>query len=181
MIHTRFSEALQADESGRTVFGIVVPFDQTATVDDGSGPYRETFLLGAFARTIAQRGHKVRLHLMHDTARSLPIGKAVELEERPEGLFGAFKVARTQSGDDALTAIREGLAEAFSIGFTSVRQETVGGVVQRREVSLREVSVVHSPAYAGAAIAGIRSQTLLSAVDYRRRLQLLTEGTPFHE
>jgi HK97 family phage prohead protease len=171
---------LRSDSVGRTVFGLVVPFNDPATVNDGSGNYREQFAPGSFTRTIAQRGHKVRLHVMHDSAKSLPVGKAVELEERSEGVFGAFSVPHTRAGDDLLTAIAEGLADSFSIGFTPIAAETRAGIVTRTEVALREVSVVHTPAYAAATIAGVRSGDVppISADAFRRRLALLTERLP---
>jgi HK97 family phage prohead protease len=171
---------MRSDSAGRTVFGIVVPFNDPATVNDGAGEYREQFTPGSFARTIAQRGHKVRLHVMHDAAKSLPVGKATELEERPEGLFGAFSVPHTRAGDDLLTAIAEGLADSFSIGFTPIAAQTRAGIVTRTEVALREVSVVHTPAYAAATIAGVRSgsPSPVSADAFRRRIQLLSERFP---
>ncbi len=38
---------LHADESGRRVFGIVVPYNERAECDDGYGPYSEMFVRGS--------------------------------------------------------------------------------------------------------------------------------------
>ncbi|WP_051133190.1 HK97 family phage prohead protease [Nocardia paucivorans] len=158
--------------TGRTVHGLAVPFGEVAEVRDGYGPaYRERFVKGAFARTIAERSHKVRLMAMHNS-RALPIGRATELVETTEGLRVAFAVSETTAGNDALALVRDGTVSAFSIGFVPVRHRTVDGVLERLEVSLREVSLVTEPAYAGAAIAGVRSgqPARIVTVDHARRI-----------
>lgn len=149
--------------TGRTVHGIAVPYEQVTTIrdfDPASGKlheFPEKFVMGSFARSIRERGHKVKLLVGHDT-RKLPVGKAVELREEPDGLHAAFEVADTTIGNDVLTAVRDGLAEGFSIGFQVVREEWINGVRTHLEAGLREVSVTAYPAYEGAQIAGVRTQ-----------------------
>lgn len=141
---------------GRTVYGIAIPFDQEARVNDGFGPYTEVFRRGAFAKTIAERGDKVKLLVNHDMKR-LPIGKAIKLREESVGLLAEFKVSATREGDEALELIRDGVLDAFSVGFSSVKHREVRtGVIERTEVRLREISATPFPAYEGAAIAGVR-------------------------
>lgn len=167
---------VRADGAGRTVFGVVVPYGQVAEVNDGRGPYRESFVAGAFARSVADRGAKVRLFINHDTMRRLPIGRATELADRPDGLHGAFVVSATRDGDEALTLVRDGVVDSFSVGFRPLRERSVGGVVERTEAALREVSLVAMPAYAGALVGGVRSVPHLSAEAARRRLDLLRKA-----
>jgi HK97 family phage prohead protease len=93
---------------------------------------------------------------MHETRR-LPIGKATQLEERTDGVHGAFLVARAREGDDALELVDSGIVDGFSVGFIPVREPRDGDVTVRIEASLREVSLVHSPAYTGALVAGVPS------------------------
>lgn len=143
------------------MFGTVVPYGQVAEVSDGGGRlYQERFEFGAFERSIRERGSKVRLFDSHNTRR-LPIGRAVELREHSEGLHAAFEIAATRDGDDALELVRSGTVDAFSVGFRGVRDRRDGDVVVRTEAALMEVSLVGLPAYAGAAIAGVRSQSLV--------------------
>lgn len=142
------------------MYGTVVPYGQVAEVSDGGRPYRERFEFGAFDRSIRERGNKVRLFDSHNTRR-LPIGKAIELREHQDGLHAAFEIAATRDGDDALELVRSGTVDAFSIGFRGIRERHDGHVVVRTEVALMEVSLVGLPAYAGAAIAGVRSQSLV--------------------
>ena len=142
--------------TGRTVHGIAVPYGQVAEVSDGGRPYRERFEYGAFRRSIAERGHKVRLFGNHEL-RQFPVGRAVDLREERDGLHVAFDIVATRDGDDALELVRSGTVDSFSVGFSGIRAHEVNGVVVRTEVSLREVSLTALPAYSGAEIAGVRS------------------------
>jgi HK97 family phage prohead protease len=144
--------------AGRTVYGLVVPYNQTVEVRDGFSSYHERFAPGAFTRSIAERGQKLKLLLAHD-AKRLPIGKVVELHEQPDGVHAAFEIAATRDGDDALEAVRSGVADAFSVGFRPIRHRREGDVIVRTEASLREISLVGVGNYPGAVVAGIRSET----------------------
>jgi HK97 family phage prohead protease len=142
---------------GRTVYGLVVPYGQTVEVRDRFSRYKERFEPGAFRRSIAERGQKLRLFTGHNT-RKLPIGKAVELHEQPDGLHASFEIAQTRDGDDALELVRNGFADAFSVGFRPIRNRMDGDVVVRAEASLREVSLVGLAQYEGAVVAGVRAE-----------------------
>lgn len=144
---------------GRTVVGWAVPFDAPTAIQDASGSYEETFRRGAFARTLTERGpERVKFLAQHDRA-GLPLGRAVVLEERPEGLWGEFRVSDTTAGDEVLTLIRDRALDSLSIGFSPIRDRwnRARTAVERLEVRLAEVSAVWSPAFSGAAIAGVRS------------------------
>lgn len=146
---------VRADSTGRTVTGIVVPFDRTARVSDGGPSYDEAFQRGAFAKTIAERGAKVKLLSQHN-ARTNPLGRATLLREDAAGLYGEFSVSRTQAGDEALELIRDGALDSFSVGFAPIKHEKRNGVVWRTEVALREASLVTFPAYSDALVSGLR-------------------------
>jgi uncharacterized protein len=172
---------VRADTVGRTLYGRLVPYGSPADVNDGRGTYREEFAPGAFTRSIQQRGSKVRLFVQHDTRR-MPIGRAVELEERADGLHGAFALPNTRDADDALELVTSGTVDGFSIGFRPVRDReqrgTSGKSVIRVEAALLEVSLVHTPAYDLATVAGVRAastpQTAVSLAARRLALKLKT-------
>jgi HK97 family phage prohead protease len=165
---------VRADPQGRTIFGLAVPYGSPAEVNDGRGPYREQFAPGAFSRSIQERGSKVKLFTQHDT-RKFPIGRATELSERPDGLHVAFRIPNTRDGDEALELVSSGTVDGFSIGFMPLRDRTEpDGTVTRVEASLREISLVHSPAYGAALVAGVRSsRPPLSTRVAAARLELL--------
>lgn len=174
----RFADTplIRADSSGRTIHGIAVPYGTVTEVDDGYGAYRERFEQGAFARSIRERGPKVKLFTQHDT-RKLPIGKPTTLEERSDGLHVAFAVASTRDGDEALELVSSGVVDGFSVGFAPVRDGDDNGITVRLEAALREVSLVHSPAYPSALVAGVRSSIpRISFEAAQRRLVLLEKA-----
>ena len=146
---------VRADGTGRTIAGIVVPFDVEARVSDGGRPYTERFRRGSFARTIKHRGDRVKLLMQHDSAE--PIGKAVELREDATGLYGEFRVSSVPTGDQALELVRDGVLDSFSVGFAPIQHEQDGDVTVRTEVALREASLVTFPAYEDARVLAVRA------------------------
>lgn len=161
LISRAFSADLEvrSDGTGRTLHGIVVPFDRVARVSDGGPSYDESFRMGAFAKTIRERGDRVKLLSQHD-ARSNPLGRATLLREDAAGLYGEFTVSRTTAGDEALELVRDGALDSFSVGFTPIKHVSERGVKVRTEVGLREASLVTFPAYVDALVGGVRAEDL---------------------
>lgn len=179
LLHRATPTDLSLRSDGRTVYGIVVPFDQPAEVRDSFGPpYREVFRFGAFTRTIREAGRRTKLLLNHDALHRLPIGRANRLAEEAAGLFGEFRVSQTREGDEALELLRDGVLDAFSVGFRPIRERRAkDGTVERIEVGLREASLVAFPAYEGALVGGVRSSTPhLTPEAALRRLDLLRKA-----
>lgn len=147
--------AIRADSTGRTICGIVVPFERVARVSDGGPAYDEAFQRGAFTKTIAERGDRVKLLMQHNAHE--PIGRAITLREDAAGLYGEFAVSRVAAGDEALELVRDGVIDSFSVGFRPIKHTRREGVTWRTEVGLRESSLVTFPAYEDARLAGIRA------------------------
>lgn len=158
--------------SGREVYGLAVPYGVTIRLHEAGRDITEVFEFGAFARSIQERGHKVKLLVAHDR-RKLAVGKATELREERDGLHTAFEVAKTRDGDELLELVSAGVVDSFSIGFSPVRDRWKGDHVVRLEAALREVSAVNFPAYEGAQIAGVRSRLVIPRAVAERRLRLL--------
>lgn len=152
---------IRSDGDGRTVHGIIVPFDQVARVSDGGPFYDEAFQRGAFAKTISERGSRVKLLSQHQ-ARQNPLGRATLLREDAAGLYGEFHVSSTRAGDEALELVRDGALDSFSVGFKGIKHAKRGGVVWRTEVGLREASLVTFPAYEAALVGGVRIDDIAS-------------------
>jgi HK97 family phage prohead protease len=146
------------DGDGFTVEGRLVPFDvitpSAGRTSAGSDrPYRERFRRGAFAKSIRESLHRVVLRPEHGAA---PVGRAVALEERSDGLYGTFRVSDVPAGRDMLTLIRDGVTPDLSIEFLPVRHSKVGGILDRTEVALRGVAASYRPAYPGAQVLAVR-------------------------
>ena len=161
---------------GRTIVGIAVPFDRPTAISEGSYRYEETFVRGAFARTISERGPKgVKAMVMHQR-QTLPIGRAEVLREDPVGLYAELRVSKTEQGDEILELVKDGALDALSIGFQpdQDRWDARHSKVDRLSVKLREISVVDFPAYEGAVISAVRND--LPTIPHevaRRRVALL--------
>jgi len=166
-----FAGDLEVRSDGRTVVGIAVPWDQPTRVSDGGRPYTEAFARGAFARTIAERGSKVKFLAQHNR-QALPIGRATLLREDAAGLYGEFRVSATTAGDEVLELVRDGALDGLSVGFAPVKQHQQRDVTVRTEVRLDEVSAVSSPAYEGARIAAVREAAPETILIARRRLEI---------
>lgn len=176
---------LEIRGDGRTVVGIAVPFDAPTPIRDASGSYTELFRRGAFAKTIRERGDRVKFLAQHDR-RAMPLGRATLLREDAAGLYAEFRVSQTRDGDDALALIRDGALDALSIGFRPVKDvwNRDRSMVERTEARLDEVSAVSFPAYDGALIAGVRtaatdlSDLIAALIDDPEALALLARSLP---
>lgn len=148
---------LEIRGDGRTVVGVAMPFDTPAEIREGVDRFVEVFRRGAFEKTIRERGDRVKALAQHD-ARALPLGRATKLTEDARGLQAEIRISRTRAGDEALTLVKDGALDSFSIGFSPVRDQwsNDGSKVERLEVSLREVSLVAFPAYEDARVLAVR-------------------------
>lgn len=143
-----------ADVDERLVEGIVVPYGETTYLTPD--PNGERFVRGALARTVEERGARVKLFRAHDHDRA--VGRATDWAERPRGLWGQFRIAATPAGDDVLNEIREGVLDAFSIGFRPIQHRRArDGVREVLEAALHEVSIAPMGAYDGARVLAMRT------------------------
>lgn len=144
---------LRADGDGRTVVGIAVPYD----VEQRIGPNLvEVFRKGVF-RNVTRAANRVKLLYQHKT--DAPIGRAIMLEERDGGLYGEFRISKTEAGDEALELIRDGVLSNLSVGFQPLEDRKVNGVINRMKAHLAEVSLVTFGAYGdSASIVAVRQE-----------------------
>ena len=142
---------VRAEGDGRTIVGIAVPYDVEQRI---SPNLVEVFRKGVF-RDVTRAANRVKLLFQHKT--DAPIGRAVMLEERDGGLYGEFRISKTEAGDEALELIRDGVLSNLSVGFQPLRDEKRAGVVNRLKAHLAEVSLVTFGAYGdSASIVAVR-------------------------
>jgi hypothetical protein len=158
----RYYQTQLAEGDGRTIVGRCVPYDVAATVADtpGGPTYRELFRHGAFTRA-ARAPSRVMLVYGHRDSLGDLIGPAVELTERDDGLYGAFRAAHGPIGDHALDLVRSGALGGLSVAIvpnprTGSRQ-LQDGTIERTKVRLAHVALVSEPAYADALVTGTRA------------------------
>jgi len=157
-VHQFEDMEVRSSGTGRTIVGIAVPFDREAVVGTRVS---EVFRRGAFAKTVSEGNpSRVKLYALHNDAGALPLGAAKVLREDTAGLHVEMQVGRTQAGEEALSLVNDGILDSFSVGFIPVRPgpraPVMGGLIERREVRLMEVSLVAHPAYEDARILQVR-------------------------
>jgi HK97 family phage prohead protease len=156
MNYARFAalELRVASTAERIVEGIVVPWNETSYLTDD--PKGERFIRGSLSRSIRQRGERIKLFRGHDHRRAVgtPLGWEAD---RDAGAWASFHVAETGAGEEVLAEMREGLLDAFSIGFEPVRERRgADGAREIVEAKLLEVSLVPL-AYDGARVLATRA------------------------
>jgi HK97 family phage prohead protease len=144
---------IRSEGDGRTIVGIAVPYDVEQRI---SPNLVEVFRKGVF-RDVTRAANRVKLLFQHKT--DAPIGRAIMLEERDGGLYGEFRISKTEAGDEALELIRDGVLSNLSVGFQPLKDEKRSGVVNRIKAHLAEVSLVTFGAYGDAAnIVAVRQE-----------------------
>jgi uncharacterized protein len=143
------------DWEGRTVEGYAASFNNTDLVGD-------IIHKGAFSKTLAERGNKVRFLWQHDRAE--PLGRPIEMHEDDRGLFIKAIVSDTSRGRDALALLRDGAISGLSIGYdampggTDYTKTPEGKTIRNlREVRLWEFSLVSMPANEQATVLALKT------------------------
>lgn len=149
-----------SDEPYTELTGRAVPYGSWTD----TGWYKEQFTKGAFSKSIREAAQRLPLLLWHDK-RSLPVGVSREWEERDDGLWCTWDIdADDQLAQDAARKADKLMLTGLSVGFQTIENGTKREWddndmlwVTRSEARLLEVSLVPTPAYAGAQVQLVRS------------------------
>jgi HK97 family phage prohead protease len=174
MSTTLYRGLASADVEVRTVAGkrelrgIVVPFNLPTRID---ATLTESFAPTAFARQLAAP-NRIPLFREHEAHGGTLIGRALELRADAAGLYGAFRVAPTTAGDEALALVTDEALSHWSIGFREGQNRALpGGIVERSTATLTEVALVLRGAYGDeASVAEIRGQVERVRLDEARQI-----------
>jgi HK97 family phage prohead protease len=103
--------------------GLLVPWGEPGRTNLGlKKVHRGAITLTADAKVVGIYGHN----------REAAVSRVVLLEDRPEGLWGRIKVARTPLGDQLLAEIDDGARDALSIEFSDLEFDGAGDVTSAR-------------------------------------------------
>jgi uncharacterized protein len=148
------------DGDGRTLAGVLVPWGVEARVLDRGRLVVETFERGALADADPARIPLTALHPKDN--QQLPIGVTVELDERADAAWGAWRVSKTALGDEVLALAHDGVPLGLSIGFMEVPGGSRWSPDRRRVARTRalvdHIAIVRRGAYVGAEVVGVRSE-----------------------
>ena len=143
-----------ADDSGTsTVEGVAVPFGDIIDTWDGAETFdRECEFDGL---------DEAKLCFEHGET----IGRITKAESTDDGLHITARISDTARGRDAMTLIRDGVLDSFSVGFIPIEsQKDRDGITHRRKVRLLETSIVSWPAYQNAKM----TKSAAPAVEQRK-------------
>lgn len=168
LIIERAASALEPVGDGWTVYGRAVPYgvENRVTDDGGTSFYTEVFEHGAFTRDVSKGGRWVNLMVGHsgdDGERFL--GRCVGLEEATDGLYGSFRLDRSNPQAEAA---RAGELRGWSVSARVYRsreeRDNLGQrLVRRQACGLSHVAATASPQYAGAGVLVARDHVLTVA------------------
>jgi HK97 family phage prohead protease len=128
----------------RSISGVAVTYDETATVNDGT---KVRFLQGSLPVT----GRDPKLFMQHDSNQI--VGKVVERVDTPQGMMFTAKISATRLGDEALTLALDGVIDAVSVGVTPTKfSYDEEGVMIVQAANWQELSLVSEAAFPGAII-----------------------------
>jgi HK97 family phage prohead protease len=150
---TREFQARLVETEERTIVGLAVPYGQEI---DLTGNTKERFEAGAI-----QSIEDVKLFYGHEE----PIGKVMEGRDTEEGYEIVARISDTIRGNEVYTLLLDGVLNRFSVGFFPVKDRKEGQTIVRELVDLKEVSVVPFPAFEGAKITEVRSESETEEVE----------------
>ncbi len=131
----------------RSISGVAVTYDETATVNDGT---QVRFLQGSLPVT----GRDPKLYMQHDANQI--VGKVVERVDTPQGMMFTAKISATRLGDEALTLANDGVIDAVSVGVTPTKfSYDEEGVMIVESATWSELSLVSEGAFSGAVITEV--------------------------
>lgn len=149
-----------ADGARRRISGCILPYGRPGHSSAG----RITVTAGAVA--IPDDVGRVKLLRDHsDNPRGCqPVGRALSIEERDDGLYATFEVGPGDDGDRALSDVRSGIRDALSVelvGVTTSGEHLAAG-------TLSAVALVPIPAFDDARVtefSAARKETITMSAD----------------
>ena len=128
----------------RSISGIAVTYDETATVADGT---KVRIMQGA----LPVDGRAPKLYGQHDSGQI--IGILTERVDTPQGMMFTAKISATRLGDEYLTLANDGVIDSVSVGINPTKfSYDSDGVMIVEAASWSELSLVSEGAFSGAII-----------------------------
>lgn len=159
-----------ADGDGLTVIGLAAPYGEVVEVDDGEGPYLETFDRGAFAGVVDRwPARRLKVQLEHPARAGMGawVGRGHAWRDTPEGLHVELRLDDTADGRAAAFKVRDGQTPAMSVAYTPGRSDSRWNPERARTVlhraavrAINHVALVPAGAYSQALVTAQRAATV---------------------
>ena len=143
-----FSSPIEAaDTERRVIAGKIVPFEEVGNTSVG----KVVFAKGSIE--IGDPG-KVKMLMQHRPEK--PIGRMQSgYKELEDGIYASFKISNSMQGQDALILASEQLIDGLSVGVDVNKSIQKKDYLYVTSASLREVSLVESPAFSAAQVTKV--------------------------
>ena len=161
-----------SDEEGviGTLTGYAAVFNTDTVIDSWEGRFIERIAPGAFAKTLQERGDRIKVLFNHGFDPSIgdkPLGKPRVQREDRNGLYVEVPLDDTSYNRDLVASLRSGALDGQSFRFSVTREEweepeDALPVRTLSEVKLYEYGPVTFPAYE-ATTAGVRARPAYEA------------------
>jgi HK97 family phage prohead protease len=150
MMHLTFSASITASDSEtRMIAGKIAPYGEVGYTSAGKVVFAEGSIN-------IPNVDKVKLLMSHDNSKV--VGRMRTVESKRDGMYASFSVSRSTAGSDAILLAQEQLMDGLSVGVEVSASEPKGDYLLVTAATLREVSLVESPAFSSAAVQRIAAQ-----------------------
>jgi len=168
-----FSASIEASDTNRRIIsGKIVPFGEIGSTNVG----KVVFEKGSIQIPAVS---KIKLLAQHDKTASGVIGRMQNYQESTDGIYASFKVSASRDGENYLVKASEGLIDGLSVGVEVISsKDQKDGTLLVSAARLYEVSLVESPAFAGARITDVAAE---EAEEISVAVEVADETNPTNE
>jgi HK97 family phage prohead protease len=134
-----FSSQIEAaDGERRVIAGKIVPFESVGHTSVGKV---------VFAKNSIEIGDPGKIKMLMQHAADRPIGRMQKFNEAEDGIYASFKISASMAGQEAIILASEQLIDGLSVGVDVNKSIQKKDYLYVTSATLREVSLVESPAF----------------------------------
>jgi HK97 family phage prohead protease len=170
-IETRSAPVVDVRFPDRIIELVAVPYNEWAPVEYKGRMIEESFNPGAFGQ-VQNRARRFLVNLEHDPNRVTGRVNALH-PDRAEGLVAELRIRRGPEGDQVLDDADDGMIGA-SVGFGALPEHQHWETRSRRKIMrafLDHIGLTFTPAYTGAGVLAVRSDSPPTPIVQLGRLQ----------
>jgi HK97 family phage prohead protease len=146
MILTFSSQIESADGERRIIAGKIVPYEEVGNTSVGKV---------VFAKDSIEIGDPGKVKMLMQHRPDKPIGRMQKFNKAEDGVYASFKISASMQGQDALILAGEQLIDGLSVGVDVNKSIQKKDYLYVTSASLREVSLVESPAFTAAQVTKV--------------------------
>ena len=143
MLLTFSSQIESADGERRVIAGKIVPYEEVGNTSVGKV---------VFAKDSIEIGDPGKIKMLMQHKNDKPIGRMQKFNKAEDGIYASFKISASMQGQDALILAGEQLIDGLSVGVDVNKSIQKKDYLYVTSATLREVSLVETPAFSAAMV-----------------------------